>query len=121
MLTLPFTAEPWGLSRLEPELNEILKKNILGEVKAGTFYRREAAEHVGSFHHRGLNGTAVIRALGADAALPAAVRQAAVEITGFGQGMRIRAVLLAVLDIAVLADAGHFRDGAFCIRKQEVL
>lgn len=38
MLTLGFTGEPWGLSSLELRVNELIKRNILGDVKAGTFY-----------------------------------------------------------------------------------
>jgi lipopolysaccharide export system permease protein len=38
MLLLSYTGEPWGLTSLERQVNEIIKKNILGDVKAGTFY-----------------------------------------------------------------------------------
>jgi lipopolysaccharide export system permease protein len=38
MALLAFTGEPWGLSSLEAQMNEIIKKNVLGDVKAGTFY-----------------------------------------------------------------------------------
>jgi lipopolysaccharide export system permease protein len=38
MMVLTFTGEPWGLTSLERQVNEIIKKNILGDVKAGTFY-----------------------------------------------------------------------------------
>lgn len=38
MLALAFTGEPWGLTSLERQVNEIIKRNILGDVKAGTFY-----------------------------------------------------------------------------------
>lgn len=38
MLVLSATAEPWGLTAVKELVNEIIKKNVGGDVKAGTFY-----------------------------------------------------------------------------------
>lgn len=38
MLTLSFTLEPWGLSAVRIVVSDIIKKNVIGEVKPGVFY-----------------------------------------------------------------------------------
>src|SRR5262249_20295316 len=52
----------------------------INPLEAGTFYRREAAERVEALYKRRLDEPAVIHAIQADTALPASVRQAAIEI-----------------------------------------
>ncbi len=39
MLVLSLTAEPWGLTAVKGIINEMVKKNIAGDVKAGAFYQ----------------------------------------------------------------------------------
>lgn len=39
MLVLSLTAEPWGLTAVKGIVNEMVKKNIAGDVKAGAFYQ----------------------------------------------------------------------------------
>ena len=38
MLVMSFTAEPWGLRAVKAAANEIIKKNLVGDVKPGVFY-----------------------------------------------------------------------------------
>lgn len=38
MLGLSFSAEPWGLTAVRRVVNEIIKKNVVGDVKPGVFY-----------------------------------------------------------------------------------
>ncbi len=38
MLLLSFTAEPWGMRAVERAANEVIKKNLAGDVKPGVFY-----------------------------------------------------------------------------------
>lgn len=38
MITLSFTLEPWGLSAVRTVVSDIIKKNVIGEVKPGVFY-----------------------------------------------------------------------------------
>lgn len=38
MMTLSFTLEPWGLSAVRTVVSDIIKKNVIGEVKPGVFY-----------------------------------------------------------------------------------
>ncbi len=38
MVLLAFTAEPWGMEALKVRVAEIMKKNVMGDVKAGVFY-----------------------------------------------------------------------------------
>jgi lipopolysaccharide export system permease protein len=38
MLVLAFTAEPWGLASVKSLVNEVIKKNVVGDVKGGQFY-----------------------------------------------------------------------------------
>lgn len=38
MLLMYFTAEPWGLAKVKEVANEVIKKNVVGDVKAGEFY-----------------------------------------------------------------------------------
>ncbi len=38
MLLLSFTAEPWGLRSVKEAVNEVIKKNMAGDVKPGVFY-----------------------------------------------------------------------------------
>jgi len=38
MLLLTSTAEPWGLTRVKEFVAEIIKKNVVGDVKPGVFY-----------------------------------------------------------------------------------
>ena len=38
MLLLTSTAEPWGLTRIKEFVAEIIKKNVVGDVKPGVFY-----------------------------------------------------------------------------------
>jgi lipopolysaccharide export system permease protein len=35
---LAFTAEPWGLASVKALVNEVIKKNVVGDVKPGVFY-----------------------------------------------------------------------------------
>ncbi len=39
MLLLSFSAEPWGLTAVKGIVNEMVKKNIAGDVKSGAFYQ----------------------------------------------------------------------------------
>jgi lipopolysaccharide export system permease protein len=39
MLLLSFSAEPWGLTAVKGIINEMVKKNIAGDVKSGAFYQ----------------------------------------------------------------------------------
>jgi lipopolysaccharide export system permease protein len=38
MLVFSFSAEPWGLTAVKRAVNEIIKKNVVGDVKPGVFY-----------------------------------------------------------------------------------
>jgi lipopolysaccharide export system permease protein len=38
MVLLTFTAQPWGLSGVRDLVNEVIKKNVVGDVKSGVFY-----------------------------------------------------------------------------------
>ncbi len=38
MLVFAFTAEPWGLTAVKGVVNDIIKKNVVGDVKPGVFY-----------------------------------------------------------------------------------
>ena len=38
VLVLSFSAEPWGLTAVKAVVNEIIKKNVVGDVKPGVFY-----------------------------------------------------------------------------------
>lgn len=38
MALLAFTAEPWGLASVRSLVNEVIKKNVVGDVKSGVFY-----------------------------------------------------------------------------------
>lgn len=38
MVLLAYTAEPWGMNALKGRVAEIMKKNVMGDVKAGVFY-----------------------------------------------------------------------------------
>jgi lipopolysaccharide export system permease protein len=38
MVLLACTAEPWGLSSVRDLVNEVIKKNVAGDVKSGVFY-----------------------------------------------------------------------------------
>ncbi len=38
MLVFSFSAEPWGLTAVKGVVNEIIKKNVVGDVKPGVFY-----------------------------------------------------------------------------------
>lgn len=38
MMLLAFTAEPWGLASVRSLVNEVIKKNVVGDVKSGVFY-----------------------------------------------------------------------------------
>jgi lipopolysaccharide export system permease protein len=38
MLLLSFTGEPWGMSAVRDLVNEVIKKNVAGDVKSGVFY-----------------------------------------------------------------------------------
>ncbi|HVG61148.1 MAG TPA: LptF/LptG family permease [Hyalangium sp.] len=38
MLLLSFTGEPWGMSAVRDLINEVIKKNVAGDVKSGVFY-----------------------------------------------------------------------------------
>ncbi|XXF75622.1 LPS export ABC transporter permease LptF [Myxococcaceae bacterium GXIMD 01537] len=38
MVLLACTAEPWGLSSVRDFVNEVIKKNVAGDVKSGVFY-----------------------------------------------------------------------------------
>jgi lipopolysaccharide export system permease protein len=38
MLLLAYTAEPWGLTQLKRLVEEVIKKNVVGDVKPGVFY-----------------------------------------------------------------------------------
>ena len=38
LLLLTFTGEPWGLSQLKSRANDVIKRNMVGDVRAGVFY-----------------------------------------------------------------------------------
>jgi len=38
MLVFSFSADPWGLTAVRRVVNEIIKKNVVGDVKPGVFY-----------------------------------------------------------------------------------
>ena len=38
ILLLAFTAEPWGLVAVKGLVNDVIKKNVVGDVRAGVFY-----------------------------------------------------------------------------------
>lgn len=38
MMVLAYTAEPWGLASVRSLVNEVIKKNLVGDVKSGVFY-----------------------------------------------------------------------------------
>lgn len=38
MMLLAYSAEPWGLTELKRLVEEVIKKNVVGDVKPGTFY-----------------------------------------------------------------------------------
>ncbi|MDC0708516.1 LptF/LptG family permease [Stigmatella sp. ncwal1] len=38
MALLAFTAQPWGLTSVKALVNEVIKKNVAGDVKSGVFY-----------------------------------------------------------------------------------
>ncbi len=38
MLVFSFSAEPWGLTAVKGVVNEVIKKNVAGDVKPGVFY-----------------------------------------------------------------------------------
>lgn len=38
MLALTWTAEPWGLTSMKTLVSQVVKKNLIGDVKAGVFY-----------------------------------------------------------------------------------
>jgi lipopolysaccharide export system permease protein len=38
MVLLSFTGEPWGLTGVRELVNEVIKKNVAGDVKSGVFY-----------------------------------------------------------------------------------
>jgi lipopolysaccharide export system permease protein len=38
MLLFSFSAEPWGLTAVKRVVNDIIKKNVVGDVKPGVFY-----------------------------------------------------------------------------------
>jgi lipopolysaccharide export system permease protein len=51
MALLSFTAQPWGLTSVKALVNEVIKKNVAGDVKSGVFYEDLSdltlyAEHV---------------------------------------------------------------------------
>lgn len=37
-LVLAFTLEPWGMQQVSREANELIKRNLVGDVKSGVFY-----------------------------------------------------------------------------------
>lgn len=39
MLALSWTAEPWGLTSMKSLVAEVVKKNLIGDVKSGIFYQ----------------------------------------------------------------------------------
>ncbi len=38
MMLLSFSLEPWGLSAVKGVVNEVIKKNVIGDVRPGVFY-----------------------------------------------------------------------------------
>jgi lipopolysaccharide export system permease protein len=38
MVLLSFTGEPWGMTAVRELVNEVIKKNVAGDVKSGVFY-----------------------------------------------------------------------------------
>src|SRR6476646_764636 len=60
MVVLACTAQPWGLTELQRRVTEVIKKNVIGDVKPGVFYEDLSqltlyAEHVDATHQSWTN------------------------------------------------------------------
>jgi lipopolysaccharide export system permease protein len=93
MLLLSFSGEPWGLTAVKGLVNDVIKRNVVGDVKPGVFYEDLThltvyAEEVDRLHRRWAN---VLLHDDSDPAAPLLVlaREAKVNPSAPGEALKL--------------------------------